>query len=467
MSRDSIIYFIVRIGNGVFTIAALTVFTRILSPEEYGFYALAMAVATIGSGVLFQWLNFAISRFYPLHLDDPDKVMDVVSYGFWVTTAVATLIFVVLIPFLWILGTNMVLYILIFIIIILMGIYSLALQIANSESNPILYGQLSWAKGGVFLLAGWIFIHYGLGEIGALLGYFTGLVLAVVGITSIDFLRIKRNITDKKLRVNMFRYGLPLVFNTLAIAAVDVADRFMIGNLLGVAQVAPYAVAYDIVQLSLGPTMNVLFIAAFPLIVKAFDLAQNEDVNNRLHDLGRNLLGIGLPVATTVGFFAGDIAEIILGNEFRQDAIIIIPWLAAAIFVGAFKSFYLDVVFQLSNSTKCQGYIALFMVAINIILNLILLPIYGVIAAAWSTLAAFIFGALLSWVLGRSLFNLPSLSKDLLQSGSATVTMVILLYLLPTSSGSIWIALNIFVAVLAYIVLAWALDIAGFRRLFK
>jgi O-antigen/teichoic acid export membrane protein len=292
-------------------------------------------------------------------------------------------------------------------------------------------------------------------------------MLAVVAFAPVPLLRVQFGSVDKGLAENMFRYGLPLAFNNLAIATVDVADRFMIGILLGVAQVAPYAIAYDLVQQSVGPIMNVLFLAAFPLIVQAFDSAQEESTRNRLHALGSNLLGLGLPVTAAVGFFAGDISEIILGNDYRQDATTIMPWLAAAIFIGAFKSFFLDVVFQLRNATKYQGYIAILMVAVNIVLNLIFLPIYGAIAAAWSTLATFMVGALSSWVMGRSLFTLPCLWKDFLKSAGATAIMIVVLHLLPTSSGTIWLSFNISVAIITYAVLAWALDVAGFRRLSK
>ena len=176
----SFLYFAVRVGNGVVAIATLAVFTRLLSPEEYGVYALGMAVATVASGVLFQWLNVAISRFYPPHLDDPSKVMGVVSFGFWIATALAASIFIGLFPFLGVLGVESITGIVLFLITIALGLYTLALQMANAESRPILYGKLSWVKGGGTLLAGFIFIHYGIGERGALLGYLAGLMLAVI-----------------------------------------------------------------------------------------------------------------------------------------------------------------------------------------------------------------------------------------------------------------------------------------------
>ena len=49
MIRHSILYFGVRVGNGVVAIATLAVFTRLLSPEEYGVYALGMAMATVAT----------------------------------------------------------------------------------------------------------------------------------------------------------------------------------------------------------------------------------------------------------------------------------------------------------------------------------------------------------------------------------------------------------------------------------
>lgn len=467
MIRHSIFYFAVRVGNGVFAIATLAFFTRLLSQEEYGMYALCMAVATFASGVLFQWLNVAISRFYPHHVDEPSKVMGVVSYGFWVATALAVSIFIGLFPFLGVLGLEVITGFTLLLITIALGRHTLALQVANAEGRPNRYGQLSWVKGGGALLAGCIFIHYGGGERGALLGFLAGLVLALIASASNPLLRLKFDSVDKRLAENMFRYSLPLALNNLAIAAVDVSDRFMIGIFLGVVHVAPYAVAYDLTQQTVGPMMNVLFLAAFPLIVQAFDLVQDEITRNRLHSLGCNLIAVGLPLAAGVGFFAGDISEIVFGNNYRQGATTVMPLLAAAIFIGAFKSYYLDVVFQLHNATKHLGYIAILMAAVNIVLNLLLLPSHGVVAAAWATLATFTVGALLSWVWGRSLYRLLSVGKDLWVSAVATATMLVFLYLLPSSSGIVWLSVKILLGIAIYAVLAWALNVAGSRRLLK
>ncbi len=467
MNSHSFLYFFVRAGNGVFGIATLAIFSRLLSPAEYGVYALGMAFATVASGVLYQWLNVAVGRFYPVQMDGLKKITFVTARGFWLTTAVAALLFIGALLFREAFDLDPVLVGILFLISVVLARHTLELQMTNSEGLPFRYGLLSWSKGGGALLAGFALINYGIGERGALLGFLVGLLFSVFAFAPQPLLLMKFGSVDKQLAENMFRYGLPLTFNHLAIAVVDVADRFMIGSLLGVAHVAPYAVAYDLVQQFVGPIMNVLFLAAFPVIVRMFEAAQDEDTRIRLHVLGGRLIGLGLPATVGVGFFASDIADILFSNDYRQDATMIMPWLAASIFVGAFKSYFLDVVFQLRNKTKYLGYIAILMAAVNITLNALLLPNYGVIAAAWATLCAFATGALASWAVGKSIFALPSLGSVFWSSTAASTAMVVVLYLLPPSSGLIWLLAKFAVGFITYAVMAWVLDVAGFRRLLK
>jgi O-antigen/teichoic acid export membrane protein len=463
----SFLYFIVRAGNGVFAIATLAVFTRLLSPAEYGVYALGMAIATIASALLFQWLNLAVGRFYPMYLDDPGKVMTIAARGFWAATAAAALVFLGALPFHEMVSVEPVLFGILFLITVALGRHTLALQVANAQSAPVHYGMLSWAKSGGALLAGFILIHYGAGERGALLGSLAGLAFAVIVFAQKPWTRMKLGSADKDLSVEMFRYGLPLTLNFLAIAIVDLADRFMISSLIGVAHVAPYAVAYDLVQQTIGPIMNVIFLAAFPVIVQVFEVEGEDQARICLYALGSRLVGLGLPIAIGLAVLSAEISEIVFGSRYRQDAANIMPWLTAAIFLGAFKISFLDVVFQLRHATKYQGYIAILMALVNIVLNLLLLPRYGVIAAAWATLAAFGVGALTSWFIGKSLFLLPALTKVFWGSMAASAAMAVVLHLMHPLSGIIWLSTKVALGMATYAAMALVLDVAGCRRLLK
>ncbi len=456
-----------RAGNGIFAIATLAIYTRLLSPAEYGVYALGMAIATLTSGILFEWLNVAVGRFYPMYLDDSGKIMDVAALGFWAAASVAALLFLGALLFHEVLSVEPALFGILLLITVALGRHTLALQVANTQSAPFRYGGLSWAKSGGALLVGFILIHYGYGGRGALLGFLSGLVFAVTVFAPRPWMRLRVASVDKSLSVELFRYGLPLTLNHFAVAVVDLADRLMIGSMLGVAHVAPYAVAYDLVQQSVGPMMNVLFLAAFPVIVQVFNVKADETARFRLHALGSRLIAVGLPATVGLGILSRDISEIIFGSGYSQNAAAIMPWLAAAIFVGAFKSYFLDVVFLLRQATNYLGYIAILMAAVNIFLNLLLLPRYGVIAAAWTTLAAFSVGAFASWVVGKSIFLLPAVGNVFWRSTLASATMAIILYLLPSSSGIIGLSAKLALGTVTYGVMAWALDVAGCRSSLK
>jgi len=449
----------------VFAIATLAIFTRFLSPAEYGVYALGVSISTVASAILFQWINEAVGRFYPIYLDEPGKILAIAGRGFWKAAAVSLLLFLGVLPFLEVFGIGATLVGILFLITVSLGRYTLALQVANAQGAPVRYCLLSWAKGGGALAAGFVFIFYGISDQGALLGLLVGLVFAVVAFSPNPWMSMKLGSVDTRRSEEMFHYGLPLTLNFLAILIVDVSDRFMIGKLLGAAQVAPYAVAYDLVQQSLGAVMNVLFLSTFPLIVKVFEGDGDEPARIHLHNLGSWLVSLGLPIAVGVGVLASEISETIFTSNYSKDAGAVMPWLAAAIFVAILKSNFLDLAFQLRHVTKYQVYIAILMAVVNIVLNLLLLPLYGVIAAAWATLAAFAVGALVSWLAGKSIFTLPALGNVFWKSACASASMAVVLCILPSTSGTIWLLAKIALGFVTYSSIAWALDVAGCRGL--
>lgn len=463
MIRQSLLYFLVRAGNGVLAIATLVIFTRILSPYEYGLYALGMATVAMASAVLFQWLNVAVGRFYPIYEDKPEIIMTAAARGFWFATTIATLLFLAALPFHELFGVKSSLLSVLFLITVMLGRHNLALQMANSQRSPLRFGLLSWVRSGAAFLIGFALIHYGAGALGALLGFLAGLVIAVILFNPKPRLRLNFKSEGVHKSLNMFRYGLPFSVNFFAIVIVDMADRFMIGGLLGADHVASYAVAYDLVQQSIGTIMNVLFLAAFPMIVRVLEVEGDESARIRLRTLGCALVGIGIPAVVGLGVLSGSISEVVFGSSFRQDAAIIMPWLAAAIFLGCFKSFFLDVVFQLRHVTKYQGYIAALMATVNVILNFLLLPHYGVVAAAWSTIAAFSVGFILSWRVGKTLFPLPSVRKDFLGAAVASALMAIALYMLPLMPGIPWLLTKVVLAIFIYSAFAWILNVANCR----
>jgi O-antigen/teichoic acid export membrane protein len=464
MIRQSLIYLFIRAGSGILAIATLVIFTRMLSPKEYGTYALVMAIATMASAILFQWLNVAVGRFYNMYRTTPDLIVGAASRGFWISTTIGAIVFFSALPFHTQFGVQPILIAMLFIIVVAQGRYDFMLQIANAQRTPMQYGKLSWIKSGGALIFGVMFIHYGLAESGALLGFLFGLVFAVFSFKALCGIAVSKTTDNSKISLDMFRYGFPLTLTFFSNVVVGLSDRYIIGWTLGASAVAPYAAAYDLVQQLIGAIMNILFLAAFPLILHALEKEGDDAARYHLKRLGTGLIYIGLPA--TIGFcvLSTEIANLVFGAEYREIAGRVMPWIGAAIFVGTFKSYYFDVAFQLRYQTKYQGYIAALMAFVNILLNFIFVPKYGVMGAAWSTLAAFLLGAILSWYLGRCIFILPSLKNQWLGSTIASLVMAVAMWSLPAIDGILGVLVTIIGGILIYIMIILVLNVGNSRK---
>jgi O-antigen/teichoic acid export membrane protein len=458
----SLLYFIVRVGNGLLVIATMAIFSRLLSPAEYGLYALGLATAAISSSVFFQWINAAVGRFYPLHQDEPSKVLNAAAKGYLIATVLGTSVLLAGIVFQDLIEVKLSTLIIIFFTTIFLAMHSLALQVANVRNEPHLYGLLSWSKLSGTLLFGSTLIYFGGAAPAALMGIIFGIFFSIIAFGGTLIRRIGLGASDQHLTLDMLRYGLPLTVNYIAIVVVDVSDRFMIGNLLGMNSVGPYALAYDFVQQTIGPVMNILYLVAFPSLVRIYANDGDVAICKQMHMLGTKLIAVGLPFTLGVCFFSENIANFIFGIEYRKTAIDVMPLLACAIFLSAFKSYYLDIAIQLHNMTKYLAYSAMIMAGVNVSLNLLLLPLIGVKGAALATFIAFLIGAILSWIQSSRLLQMPNLKNILWKFFIANLGMLLAWQTIP-GSESIWILIKLFLGVLVYLGIGAALNIVGFR----
>ncbi len=464
MIRQSLIYFLIRIGNGFFGLATIAVFTRLMSPQQYGIFALGMAITVIVSAILFQWLNVGVGRFYQIYWNEPKSIMSAADRGFWVAAALGILIFLIALLFQTMIGLETSVMCILILITIAQGRYDLYLQVANAQRAPLRYGLISLSKVAVTLLVGSALIYYGTGERGALLAFLAGPVFSVMLFNPARHLGSLKGTWDSKLSKELFRYGLPLTMTFAALLVADMSDRFMIGWFFGASHVAPYAATYDLVQQTIGAIMSVLFLAGFPIAVLALEKESEDVARNHLFSLGRAYIGVGLAASVGLAVLSREIANFFFGEAIRHDAAQIIPCLSIAIFIACFKSYYLDLPFQLRRVTKYQGYIAFLMAASKISLNFLLLPRYGIRGSAWATLATFSLGAVVSWLGGRRIFQMPNVSKDFVYSISSCAAMAFTLWILPFQGGSLWLFGKIMLGGGIYALFAWSFDIAGSRQ---
>jgi len=126
--------------------------------------------------------------------------------------------------------------------------------------------------------------------------------------------------------------------------------------------------------------------AIFPAVINAKKVS-NEFYINRIQKLYDILAWMAISIAVPVSIFSKDIINVIFGTEFQSAApvLTIYIWAGVAVFLGVASSQYLIT----ENYTKLSFFRSLIGMVINVILNLVLIPKYGIIGAAYATLISY------------------------------------------------------------------------------
>ena len=140
------------------------------------------------------------------------------------------------------------------------------------------------------------------------------------------------------------------------------------------------------------------------------------------------------------------------------------PIIALAILLFGIKGFYFDLAFQFGKTTSRQLWISAAAAIVVTILNLLWIPKYGAMGAAWATVVAFALGLLLSAIWGRSSFRLPWPVAAWGRIVLATGVMSVALLPIRGRSGATALLMQLCLGVVVYGGVAFLLDIGGTRR---
>lgn len=217
--------------------------------------------------------------------------------------------------------------------------------------------------------------------IGRLFGYYTPLIIVNLCI----YIYILKK--SKKISVKYWKYAisisLPLVWHTLSTNILNSSDRVMINNMCGATANAFYSVAYScamIVQI-LWTSMNS---AWSPW---AFEKMDEQDYKTLKKASIPYIIFFGIIV---LGFMllAPEVIWIMGGESYLSAVYVIPPVMVAYVFQFVYSLYvnieiYSKKSIYIATGTTCAA-------IINIVLNLIFIPSFGYIAAAYTTLAGYV-----------------------------------------------------------------------------
>ena len=176
------------------------------------------------------------------------------------------------------------------------------------------------------------------------------------------------------------RFGVPLVPHALAHWGLAASDRAVLAAFVASAAIGPYYVAF-LMTLPINLVGIAMSQATQPLFVEA-----SESPKRRM-DLGRVAtvqgLAIGL-VSVAIGLLGPPAVEIVLPSEYASAAIYV-PWLAVGACFFALYLIPMNGISVMVGQTRSVWAVTLAAAALNLGLNLVMVPRMGPVAAAINT----------------------------------------------------------------------------------
>ncbi len=404
LAKSSIIVFIGVVLSKVLTYVYKIIVARNFNPSEFGRFSLAIMVFGLVVAFASLGLTEGLLRYVSLYRKkDVGKVKYLFKFSLIVSiisSVFAGVVLFLLSDFIAIgifSDSGLIIYLRVISLIIPLFIVSgIFLSVIRAFENITSYTFIvNVFENGVKLVALIVLILAGVGRSAIVLSYLFGAVglLAVSYLASRKYLSQiivwKGDIEDKSsLRGEFLSYSWPIIFMAVVGSFFYWTDSFVIGYFSSSADVGFYGVAFSVVAL-LGIAPELFMQMFFPLIVREFSNKKIEVIRELSKQVTKWIFILNIPLFVMMILFPGAIINILFGEAYLSGQ--------GALRVLALGSFVSSLFVNSSNSLlSMRGKSKLILTNVvvisifNLILNILLIPKFGLLGAAYSTTASWI-----------------------------------------------------------------------------
>ena len=423
--KDSVIYGSGRALQKLLMALLLPLYTAFLTPADYGILGMVVTVTTFLDVFVTLGFDVAFSRFY---FDDtsPEGRRKVVTNVFYVSTVYPAILIgtcAVIMPYLapWLLGEeysagDWKYFVVALVTLFFTNLNDLPFHLLRLEHKPWRFTTYIFARIAVQIPLSVLFVAvYDWGAMGVLAANLFTAVALQIALLPIYVGKLNRLPEPKVLRP-MLAFAVPALFTGLSFYWLKLSDRFFLLHYQGKAEVGLYTVANSLAQ----PLYLVLmaFRMAWPQwhFSKLGDRALHKRLVARsstyfllLNGLALVLIGALLPLLTHVllneRYWSVAPTTFVLSMSISIYGIYFIFWVGANV---AKKNQMIPVFFAISS-------------AVNIGLNFLFVPEYGMWAAAWNTVVGYTILAATIYFYSRRYYPIPYEWPRLVKLLGATV----------------------------------------------
>ena len=223
-------------------------------------------------------------------------------------------------------------------------------------------------------------------------------------------------------------FGIPTIPSNLSYWIVESSDRYIIGILLGTVFVGYYSPAYTLgnaVLMFLAP-ISILLPSVLP---KYYDNGKLTEVNTFMKYSLKYFLLVSIPSVFGLSLLSKPILMILTTPEIALNGYLVTPFiLISALIFGIYG--ILGNILILKKKTHIIGVIWIIAAILNVSLNIMLLPHFGIIAAAVVTLLTYILSFIITVLCSLKFFKFEFDFKFILKSifASIIISLIIIIF---------------------------------------
>jgi len=389
LAGQSAVYGLGGIVSRVVAIFLLPLYTAYLDPDDLGRVSVLLALNAVLVTILRGGVQSAFFRFYFDATDDARRLRTVRT-AFWFTMTSATFGLIAG----WLLATPVANALSLegdewlvraqFVFLWAQMNYEQLTALFRVEQRPRAFVAASLTNVGITIGAT-IVLVVGLdqGALGVIVGGFTGTLVVYVALLAYRREQLGLEF-DRRLFDAMERFGLPLVPSALALIALNFSDRFFITHLSSLAETGRYELGARIAS------VMVLLLTAFRNAWPAFaySIADDGEARRTYSFVLTYLVTINAWLATTLGLLAPWLVQILAprNEDFWAGERVVAPLaFGATLFAG-----YVVVAIGVGRArrTGFNWVVTGVAAGVNLALNAILVPRYGMEGAAAASVAS-------------------------------------------------------------------------------
>ena len=433
--RDVAIYGAGDVATSAVNLLLLPLFTRILTPADYGVLTLLLTIEA-GAKILLRW--GADAAFMRLYYDCPDRPSRqlLASTTIFFLLAVNAPVFLAgwwLSPWLsdWMFGspTYSATLRVFFLNTFVLGFYFVPFHVLRIEGRSVRFSVLTFARAAGTVVFRLIFIvGYGLGVYGIVAA---DLVLtAIIGAALAPrFAALVRPRFSLAVLREALGIGVPRVPHGLAHQVTAMADRWVLNSYVTLDRIGIYGIG-----VSLGLGMK-LFLSAFeyawaPFYLEAMKHPDARAIYSRITTYVVAVLAL---LATGLAASSHELVALMVAPAF-QEAALIVPWVALGVLLqGCYQLTAIGL--NITKRTMLLPIATGAAMAVAVGVNLLLVPRFGIAGAAWTYALSYAALAAVGFALSQRVYPVRYEWRRLAVIGLASVTAYLLALL---AAGDDW-----------------------------